>query len=151
MKNLECHNATPCCGPFDEFKRAQDSPPLAKDAKVNPARWTELQARLRQNGSAGKLRFTACPGDAVRFAQALGCECDIVGAVGGDGTLFEMASGLRLSGATNTALGLIPLDTGKMPPAIAASAIPRRCDWRCGATAQNGGPRLVGCGGIRAG
>lgn len=77
-----------------------------------PARWAELHDQLRQDGIQGQSRLTARPGDAVRFAQELALECDIVVAVGGDGTLFEVASGLLLSGATNTALGVIPLGTG---------------------------------------
>lgn len=77
-----------------------------------PARWAGLQGQFRQDGIQGKSRFTAHPGDAVRFAQDLARECDIVVAVGGDGTLFEVASGLLLSGATNTTLGVLPLGTG---------------------------------------
>ena len=77
-----------------------------------PARWAELQARFRQDGVQGKSRFTSRPGDAVRFAQELGRECDVVVAVGGDGTLFEVASGLLLGGATGTHLGIVPLGTG---------------------------------------
>lgn len=77
-----------------------------------PARWAELQNPFRQDGIEGQSRFTAQPGDAVRFAQELALECDIVVAVGGDGTLFEVASGLLLSGATNTALGVVPMGTG---------------------------------------
>jgi diacylglycerol kinase (ATP) len=87
---------------------------------INPAaaagrcstRWAELQARFRQDGIQGKLRFTSRPGDAVLFAQELGRECDVVVAVGGDGTLFEVASGLLLSGASDTALAVLPLGTG---------------------------------------
>lgn len=59
-----------------------------------------------------KALFTAAPGDAVRFAQELARECDIVVAVGGDGTLFEVASGLLLNGATHAQLGVVPLGTG---------------------------------------
>ncbi len=77
-----------------------------------PTRWTELQKQFRQEGIEGQSRFTAKTGDAVRFAQELALECDIVVAVGGDGTLFEVASGLLLSGATNTVLGIVPLGTG---------------------------------------
>ena len=76
------------------------------------AQWAELQARFRRAGIQGKALFTAHPGDAVRFAQNLAQECDVVVAVGGDGTLFEVASGLLLSSATNTALGAVPLGTG---------------------------------------
>lgn len=77
-----------------------------------PTRWSELQARLREDGIELRSRFTAHPGDAVRFAQALALECDIVVAVGGDGTLFEVASGLLLSGSTKPILGVVPMGTG---------------------------------------
>ncbi len=84
----------------------------ASAASRCPARWAELQDGFRQDGIEGKARFTSRPGDAVRFAQELARECDVVAAVGGDGTLFEVASGLLLSGATRTALGVVPLGTG---------------------------------------
>jgi YegS/Rv2252/BmrU family lipid kinase len=77
-----------------------------------PARWAALQDGFRQDGIQARPRFTSRPGDAVRFAQELGRECDVVVAVGGDGTLFEVASGLLLSGAAHTALGMVPLGTG---------------------------------------
>ena len=77
-----------------------------------PARWAELQNQFRQDGIQGKPVFTSRPGDAVRLAQALAHQCDIVVAVGGDGTIFEVASGLLLSGATNTTLGVLPFGTG---------------------------------------
>ena len=77
-----------------------------------PGRWADLQDGFCQDGIQGKSRFTVHPGDAVRFAQELGRECDVVVAVGGDGTLFEVASGLLLAGAANTVLGVVPLGTG---------------------------------------
>ena len=76
------------------------------------AQWAALQDDFRQDGVAGKSRFTSRPGDAVRFAQELGRECDVVVAVGGDGTLFEVASGLLLGGAAHARLGVVPLGTG---------------------------------------
>ncbi len=76
------------------------------------ARWAELHDRLRRDGIRGKVVFTSSPDDAVRFAQELGRECSVVVAVGGDGTLFEVASGLLLAGVTQTALGVLPLGTG---------------------------------------
>lgn len=77
-----------------------------------PPRWAELHEQLLRDGIPGLTVFTSCSGDALRFAQELGRECDVVVAVGGDGTLFEVASGLLLSGATNTVLGVVPLGTG---------------------------------------
>jgi YegS/Rv2252/BmrU family lipid kinase len=87
---------------------------------INPAasagrcqtQWAELQDYFRQDSVPAKCLFTARPGDAVRFAQDMARECDIVVAVGGDGTIFEVASGLLLSGATHPCLGIVPLGTG---------------------------------------
>lgn len=76
------------------------------------ARWAELQEHFRQGGAPATRRFTSRPGDAVRFAQDLAHECDVVVAVGGDGTIFEVASGLLLSGVPHPCLGLVPFGTG---------------------------------------
>ena len=84
----------------------------AADAGRCAARWAALQERFRQDGIQGKSRFTSQRGDAVRLAQEMGRECEVVVAVGGDGTLFQVASGLLLGGATETQLGVVPLGTG---------------------------------------
>lgn len=84
----------------------------AAAAGQSSARWAALQERFRQDGVEGKSRFTLRPGDAVQFAQELGRECDVVVAVGGDGTFFEVASGLLLDGAAHAQLGVVPLGTG---------------------------------------
>ena len=76
------------------------------------ARWEEFQASPRQRGVEEKVLFTSQPGEAVRLAQELAAECDVVVAAGGDGTVFEVASGILLSGAANPHLGLVPLGTG---------------------------------------
>ena len=70
------------------------------------ARWAEWHVQFRPAGLHERLLFTARPGDAVRFAQELGRECDVVVAVGGDGTLCEVASGLLLNGASDALLRL---------------------------------------------
>lgn len=77
-----------------------------------PARWAEFQDQLLQDGIQAKPVFTLRPGDAVRFAQELARECDVVVAVGGDGTIFEVVSGLLLSGAVHPHLGVVPMGTG---------------------------------------
>jgi len=87
---------------------------------VNPAagagrggpRWAELERSFRQSGTQEKILFTSRPGEGVSLAQRLARECEVVMAVGGDGTIFEVASGILLSGATNPCLGLVPLGTG---------------------------------------
>lgn len=57
------------------------------------------------------LRFTSAPGDATRLAAELALEFDQLIAVGGDGTVAEVANGLLASGAT-ASLALLPLGTG---------------------------------------
>lgn len=76
------------------------------------AQWTDLHGTFRQTGSTEKVLFTSRPGDAVGFAQTLAAECDIVVAVGGDGTIFEVASGIMLAGSPRTLMGMVPLGTG---------------------------------------
>jgi len=87
---------------------------------VNPAagagrgatRWAEYTADFNQSGGQQKVRFTSQPGEAVRLAQDLACECAAVVAVGGDGLVFEVASGILLSGAVDTPMGIVPVGTG---------------------------------------
>lgn len=76
------------------------------------AQWAELQATFHQTGSSEKVLFTSRPGEAVGLAQALATECEIVVAVGGDGTIFEVASGILLAGNPRTLMGMVPLGTG---------------------------------------
>jgi len=87
---------------------------------VNPAagagrgrtRWAEFKAGFNRSGAEEKVQFTSQPGEAVRLAQELATECDVVVAVGGDGIVFEVASGILLSGAANTQMGIVPVGTG---------------------------------------
>ena len=84
----------------------------AAAAGRSSARWAAMQECFRQDGVQGRTLFTSRPGDAVRLAQELGWECDVVVAVGGDGTIFEVASGLLLDGPARAILGVVPLGTG---------------------------------------
>lgn len=73
-----------------------------------------LRARLDAQPRPYELRLTSGPGDAVERAQdAVKRGASIVAAVGGDGTVHEVANGL-LSSATpqGAALGVIPTGSG---------------------------------------
>jgi YegS/Rv2252/BmrU family lipid kinase len=89
---------------------------------------------------------TARPGDGTRFAHEAAAEnYDVVVAVGGDGTVNEVASGLV---ATNTALGILPRGSGN--GLARALGIPRRSNEAVKAL-LNGTERLLdaGCAGQR--
>lgn len=76
------------------------------------ARWEEFKLRFPPSNVEEKVVFTSRPGEAVRLAQELARECDVVVAVGGDGTFFEVASGILLAGSETVRMGLVPLGTG---------------------------------------
>ena len=90
---------------------------------VNPAsangttgrRWPAVSARLLGWGIEHQSMLTNRPGDATALAaQALHEGFDSVVAVGGDGTLNEVANGFFQEGQeqTSVALGLLPFGTG---------------------------------------
>ena len=96
-------------------------------AIVNPAagrgrvrrEWPRLAKRLREAGVAFEVAETKAPGEAERIA-AQANSFDAVIAVGGDGTVHEVANGLLRAGG-GAALGVLPLGSGddfvKMLPA----------------------------------
>jgi diacylglycerol kinase (ATP) len=88
---------------------------------VNPAAggglclrlWPWLYRWLRQSGLSFEYEFTAGPGDAVELARrAAGAGAGTIIAVGGDGTVNEVANGILGSSCSgNTVLGVIPAGT----------------------------------------
>jgi YegS/Rv2252/BmrU family lipid kinase len=74
--------------------------------------WRKLRKRLREVLPPFRAIRTAAPGDAARFAAKAAGRYDVVVAVGGDGTIGEVANGLLANGAGGTALGLLPRGTG---------------------------------------
>ncbi len=92
------------------------------------ARWAELKAGFLQDNAEAKVLVTTQSGEAVRLAQEAAPNCDLVVAVGGDGTVFEVVSGLLLSGATNTQFGIVPIGTG--------NDVARQCGIRDAAQAR---------------
>lgn len=87
---------------------------------INPAagagqalgRWRALEQQLRDAGLAFEPVVTEQPGDALRLAAEAADRHDLVVAAGGDGTVFEVCSGLGAASNTRAALGIVPLGTG---------------------------------------
>jgi YegS/Rv2252/BmrU family lipid kinase len=90
---------------------------------VNPAsgnastgkQWDELSGRIRGLGLEHEALMTHAPGDATELAaRAIREGAETVVAVGGDGTINEVANGFFADGvdASNAALGLLPMGTG---------------------------------------
>lgn len=83
----------------------------AAGANRRDPRLTELlQAFVRRHATEAALSVTKHPGHATELAARAGAEgCALVVAVGGDGTVHEVATGLL---GTATALGLVPRGSG---------------------------------------
>ena len=87
---------------------------------ANPAaaagRASRLWNRLFVDLEARKLKadhvITDGPGHAISLAREAAQSYDVIAAVGGDGTVNEVASGILLAGKTKTALAIIPFGTG---------------------------------------
>ncbi len=73
---------------------------------------TQVVTYLETQGWQVNMRQTLGPGDAITYArEAVANHCDIAVAVGGDGTLGEVANGLV---GTDCALGVLPIGTGNV-------------------------------------
>lgn len=86
---------------------------------INPAaghwtvrRWQALAAKLKDLGLTFEEAATTAPGDACRIARARAADYELVVAVGGDGTVFEVINGIIESGSSHTALSMVPFGTG---------------------------------------
>lgn len=87
---------------------------------VNPAagvgrvrkEWPRLQKALAQAGISGETVLTRMPEEAIRLAGEAATAGKGVVAVGGDGTVLEVATGLLQSGTPAPVLALLPLGTG---------------------------------------
>lgn len=112
--------------------QVRSQPPRRVVAVVNPA--TRVPAgtiraaleRARPPGASLRVVESTHPGDAVASAREAAAEADIVVAVGGDGTVADVASGLLGSGIP---IGVIPAGSTNIvarelgiPMSIAASA-----------------------------
>ena len=87
---------------------------------VNPASaggrartaWPGLAAEIRRHAGPFDVAFTAAPGDGARLAaEAARAGRALVVALGGDGTISEVADGL-LRARSTAALGILPFGTG---------------------------------------
>ncbi len=68
---------------------------------------------LRRQGLQFKTEVTSRPLEAMGIARQAAEEgCELVVALGGDGTSHEVANGLLSSGNSEVALGMIPIGTG---------------------------------------
>ncbi len=93
-------------------------------------RWERLQPLLRELGLDHRWELTVRPGDATRLAAAaVEAGCRQVVAVGGDGTVNEVANGLLLAtrgAAADVGLGIIP--TGRGVDLCRTVGIPLDCE-----------------------
>lgn len=99
-----------------------------------PARVRELLAGINVPGEQFDAVFTEAPGHAARLAEDAAPRCDTLVAVGGDGTVGEVATGLLASGSETACLGILPFGTGN--DAALTLGIP---DWDAGLAAIRSG------------
>ena len=86
---------------------------------INPAagngvlkRWRRFADRLRAGGVSFEETISTSSRQALELAQQSAGTHDIIGAVGGDGTILQVVNGLMTSGGDRPALALVPLGTG---------------------------------------
>ena len=116
---------------------------------VNPAagasstgrKWPRIERLLRDIGLSFDYQYTERVGHGIELARAAASEgYGCVVAVGGDGTVNEVANGILLStGASNTALGVI--STGTASDFARSAGIPRHYVSAC--SALTGSRRLL--------
>src|ERR1043166_6805662 len=87
---------------------------------INPAagagratrRWVRLEQELVRRGISFENVFTQGPDEAAQIARKSARDFDLMMAVGGDGTISEIADGILSSHSGGTALGVVPFGTG---------------------------------------
>jgi len=75
-------------------------------------RWDKLLVELTSHGVQADHAMTDRPGHALTLAAETSRSYDVIAAVGGDGTVNEVASGILLAGEAKTTLAVIPFGTG---------------------------------------
>src|SRR5215510_15764791 len=76
------------------------------------SRWARFERELRKRGVPVEKVITQQPGQAVQIARAAAANYNLLAAVGGDGTVSEIADGIVASGARGTAIAIVPVGTG---------------------------------------
>jgi YegS/Rv2252/BmrU family lipid kinase len=115
----------------------------ASDNGVTGKRWPELAHRAAMLGLAGEAFLSDRPGHLIELAERAALDgADLVVAVGGDGTLNEVANGLVRAGS-RAELATIPIGTGM--DFVRTHRIPATFDDAV-ATARDGRAREVDVG-----
>ena len=121
---------------------------LGRDGRCGKA-WPRIEALIQAEGMEYEVLFTEGPGHAAVLAASLRerDDLDLVVAVGGDGTVHEVASGIRGSDRT---LGIIPMGSGNdfarghgiplLDPEGSVPLLRSGVDRRVGAMAIDGRP-----------
>jgi diacylglycerol kinase family enzyme len=71
-----------------------------------------LEKSLESRGITIERAISSQRGEATTLAQQCASRYETLVAVGGDGTVFEVANGILTSDSANTALGILPCGTG---------------------------------------
>ncbi|HKI92773.1 MAG TPA: diacylglycerol kinase family protein [Gaiellaceae bacterium] len=115
----------------------------ASDNGVTGTRWPELANRAAHLGLEGETLFSERPGHLIDLAERAAREgAGLVVAVGGDGTLNEVANGLVRAGG-DTELATIPIGTGM--DFVRTYRIPSRFEDAV-VVARDGTPRTIDVG-----
>jgi diacylglycerol kinase (ATP) len=84
----------------------------AAGANRAQARWAAFEPHLRKNGIQAERVFTSSPIETTDLARKAAPDHDLLVAVGGDGTVSDVAHGILSSQATCTSLAIVPFGTG---------------------------------------
>ena len=95
---------------FNEKKALIIVNPVAGKKRAKTAVYNVVSA-LSANSFSPTIHITSCAGDAKEYVTQFGGGYDRIIAMGGDGTLSEVISGIMLNGRTDTEVGYIPCGT----------------------------------------
>lgn len=92
------------------------SPEAGRDT---PARWRRFEFELKRRGYAFDRVIAARPGHPLELATEMASRYDLLVAVGGDGTVYEVINGIMSGGRPHPALTILPFGTGNDSAACA--------------------------------